>query len=184
MLTRDRWLCGLSQLEYRKREVHCLTSLLFPFDLPQLEFRNWGRQETGGSLPHKSHIFFWPLRAGVQELREAGNERFVASQVSYFLLTSQSWSPVTEGDRKREVHCLTSLIFFWPLRAGVQELRETGNGSFVASQVSYFILTFHSWSPGTEGDRKREHRRLTTIIDQLTSNRTRGHGQPQQGKPW
>ncbi|KDR16169.1 Deformed epidermal autoregulatory factor 1-like protein [Zootermopsis nevadensis] len=33
---------------------------------------------------------------------------------------------------------------------------------------------------GTEGDRKqRESRRLTTIIDQLKSSRTRGHGQPQ-----
>ncbi|XP_021925798.1 mucin-12 isoform X2 [Zootermopsis nevadensis] len=35
---------------------------------------------------------------------------------------------------------------------------------------------------GTEGDRKqRESRRLTTIIDQLKSSRTRGHGQPQLG---
>lgn len=38
-------------------------------------------------------------------------------------------------------------------------------------------------SLATDGDRKqREHRRLKTIIDQLTNSRARGHGQPQLGK--
>lgn len=46
-----------------------------------------------------------------------------------------------------------------------------------------FLLTSCSPNPGTDGDRKqREHRRLKTIIDQLTNNRTRGHGQPQRGE--
>lgn len=46
-----------------------------------------------------------------------------------------------------------------------------------------FLLTCCSPNPGTDGDRKqREHRRLITIIDQLTNSRTRGHGQPQRGE--
>ena len=48
---------------------------------------------------------------------------------------------------------------------------------------SGFVLTSYSPNTGTDGDRKqREHRRLKTIIDQLTNSRTRGHGQHQRGE--
>ena len=48
---------------------------------------------------------------------------------------------------------------------------------------SGFLLSSCSPNQGTDGDRKqREHRRLKTIIDQLTNSRTRGHGQPQRGE--